>query len=228
MIYYKKKNKTNMAEIWYNYDEQPAGRIDVLRYKYVTERKENAASFEELWTLLIDLEKPEDELFSRMRKSTRYQINRAKNKDHIVHTTLLDKGEKDEEKINRYIDFYNAFADSKNRSHIHVSDIEQFYNTGTLCVRSASTGTEPLTMHAYVVSDNTARLHQSSSLFRVSQDGDYKNLIARANRLLHWEDALYFKRAHGIRWYDFGGWYGGGGGFIQKNYEQLLIKKINE
>jgi lipid II:glycine glycyltransferase (peptidoglycan interpeptide bridge formation enzyme) len=137
MIYYKEKNGTKMAEIWYNYNEQPDRKMDVLRYKYVTERKEKAASFEELWTLLIDLEKPEDELFSCIRKNTRYEINRARNKDNVEHTTLLEKGEKNEEKIRQYIDFFNAFADSKNRSHIHFSDLEQFYNNGTLCVRSA-------------------------------------------------------------------------------------------
>jgi hypothetical protein len=227
MIYYKEKKGTKIAEIWYNYNEQPVGKIDVLRYKYVTKRKEKAASFEELWTLLLDLEKPEGELFSGIRKNTRYEINRAKNKDNIEHTTLLEKGEMNEEKINRYIDFFNAFADSKNRSHIYFSDIEQFYDNGTLCVRSVSTNNTPLIMHAYVISDNTARLYQSSSLFRNSHDGGYKNLVSRANRFLHWQDMLYFKQIGDIRWYDFGGWYGGEA--ITKSYnEQLLIDQFKE
>lgn len=216
-----------MAEIWYNYAEQPIREIDVLRYKYVMERNEKAASFEELWTLLLDLEKPEDELFSRIRKNTRYEINRAKNRDNIAHTTLLEKGEKNEEKINRYIDFFNNFANSKNRSYINLSDIEQFYNNGTLCVRFAAIGNEPLTMHAYVVSDNTARLYQSSSLFRNSHDNEYKNMVGRANRFLHWEDTLYFKRMEGIHWYDFGGWYGGAA-TSQSYSEQLLIDQFKE
>jgi lipid II:glycine glycyltransferase (peptidoglycan interpeptide bridge formation enzyme) len=227
MIYYREKNGIKMAEIWYNYDEQPARKIDVLRYRYVAERKENAASFEELWTLLLDLEKPECELFSHMRKNTRYEINRAKNKDDIELTTLLEKGEMSEEKIDRYINYFNAFADSKNRSHIHFSDIEQFYNKGTLCVRSASTNNEPLIMHAYVISDNMARLYQSSSLFRNSQDSRYKNMVARANRFLHWEDMLYFKQIGNIRWYDFGGWYGGAA-ITQSYHEQLLIDQFKE
>jgi lipid II:glycine glycyltransferase (peptidoglycan interpeptide bridge formation enzyme) len=232
MIYYKEKNGTKMAEIWYNYNERPDRKIDVLRYKYVVERKEKAASFEELWTLLIDLGKPEDELFSHIRKNTRYEINRARNKDAIESATLLKKGEKNEEKLKQYIDFFNAFADSKNRSHIDFSDLEQFYNNETLCVRfahsvrSAPAGDEPLTMHAYVISDNTARLHQSSSLFRASEDGEYKNLVGRTNRLLHWEDMLYFKK-EGVRWYDFGGWYGGAA-TSQSYREQLLIDQFKE
>jgi lipid II:glycine glycyltransferase (peptidoglycan interpeptide bridge formation enzyme) len=227
MIYYKEKHGTKMAEIWYNYQEQPVKKVDVLRYKYVTERKEKAASFEALWTLLLDLEKPEDELFLGIRKNTRYEINRAKNKDAIEHTTLLEKGEINEKKIQSYIDYYNTFADSKSRSHIFFSDVEQFYNNGSFCVRSASAGNERLTMHAYVVSDSTARLYQSSSLFRNSHDGAYKNLVARANRFLHWEDMLYFKRGGGIRWYDFGGWYGGEA-TTQSYREQLLINQFKE
>ncbi|MDR0556874.1 MAG: hypothetical protein LBG43_03245 [Treponema sp.] len=215
-----------MAEIWYNYAEKPDRKIDVLRYKYVAERKEKAASFEELWTLLIDLGKTEDELFFLIRKNTRYEINRARNKDAIEIMTLLKKGEKNEEKLKRYIDFFNAFAESKNRSHIHFSDLERFYNNGTLCVRLASSGNEPLTMHAYVISDNIARLHQSTSLFRNSEDGGYKNLVGRANRFLHWEDMLYFKKK-GVRWYDFGGWYGGAAA-SQSYREQLLIDQFKE
>jgi lipid II:glycine glycyltransferase (peptidoglycan interpeptide bridge formation enzyme) len=81
-------------------------------------------------------------------------------------------------------------------------------------------------MHAYVVSDSTARLHQSSSLFRVREDNEYKNLVGRANRLLHWEDMLYFKRKD-VRWYDFGGWYGGEA-TSQSYREQLLIDQFKE
>jgi lipid II:glycine glycyltransferase (peptidoglycan interpeptide bridge formation enzyme) len=234
MIYYKEKNGTKMAEIWYNYNERPDGKIDVLRYKYVAERKEKAASFEELWTLLIDLEKAEDELFFHIRKNTRYEIKRARNKDAIESATLLKKGEKNEEKLKQYIDFFNAFAESKHRSLIDFSDLEQFYNSGTLCLRfarasahaPAPAGNDPLSMHAYVVSDGAARLYQSSSLFRVSEDSEYKNLVGRANRLLHWEDMLYFKK-EGVRWYDFGGWYGGAA-TTQSYREQLLIDQFKE
>jgi len=76
------------------------------------------------------------------------------------------------------------------------------------------------------VSDNTARLHQSSSLFRAACDKETRSMIGRSNRLLHWEDILYFKDA-GLRWYDFGGWYGGPettGTYA----EQLLINQFKE
>jgi lipid II:glycine glycyltransferase (peptidoglycan interpeptide bridge formation enzyme) len=77
-------------------------------------------------------------------------------------------------------------------------------------------------MHAYVISDNTARLHQSCSLFRNSDNSEYRNLVARANRYLHWDDIVYFKKL-GLLWYDLGGWYGG-----NENKEQLAINVFKE
>jgi lipid II:glycine glycyltransferase (peptidoglycan interpeptide bridge formation enzyme) len=45
---------------------------------------------------------------------------------------------------------------------------------------------------------------QSASLFREADEVSYRNMIGRANRLLHWEDILYFKD-QGYEIYDLGG-----------------------
>jgi lipid II:glycine glycyltransferase (peptidoglycan interpeptide bridge formation enzyme) len=44
----------------------------------------------------------------------------------------------------------------------------------------------------------------SASLFRSYDDNLHRNLIARANRLLHWEDIKYFRDLKYLI-YDFGG-----------------------
>lgn len=225
MIYYRKKNLIRIAEIWYNISEKPEKEIDIIRYKFVTEKTQRGASFEELYTILIDLSKDDKELLSLLRKNTRYEINRAKEKDNIKCVTFFEKNEEDKEKIAKYMDFYNAFAMSKNRSPIKFSDLKQFYDNKTICIRYAAKEddeSEILTMHAYIISDNTARLHQSSSLFRSHGDSEYRNLVARANRLLHWDDILYFKN-NGTDVYDLGGWYGG-----QILKEQLSINQFKE
>ncbi|MDR2409866.1 MAG: hypothetical protein LBE13_17395 [Bacteroidales bacterium] len=191
----------------------------------MSKKANKAASLEELYTLLIDLTKSDKELLSQVRKNTRYEINRAKEKDNIKCLTFFEKNEKNKEKIFRYMDFYNTFAMSKNRSPIKFPDLEQFYDSETICIRYASKDddeAEILTMHAYIISDNTARLHQSSSLFRTREDSEYRNLVARSNRLLHWDDILYFKNK-GLGFYDLGGWYGG-----QILKEQLLINQFKE
>jgi hypothetical protein len=122
------------------------------------------------------------------------------------------------------MDYFNEFTASKNRSSVTYSDLRQFYEAGTLCVRYVTAQDKSIvhTMHAYIVSDRRARLHQSSSHFRNSSDSEFRNLVGRANRYLHWDDMLYFKNM-GLEYYDFGGWYGG-----QSNTEKLAINQFKE
>jgi hypothetical protein len=222
MIYYKQKFFTKIAEIWYNFSEKPDRPVDIYRYKFVLEDNPAAASYEKLFTILIDLAKNEKDLFSEIRKNTRYEINRAGNKDGIEGKTLLNTGEYDLAKIDQYIAFFNQFAVSKRRSTINYGDLNQFIEKKNICIRYACLDNDILTMHAYIISDNTARLHQSSSLFRNSDNAEYRNMIARANRYLHWDDIQYFKNI-GLSWYDLGGWYGG-----NENQEQLSINVFKE
>jgi hypothetical protein len=122
------------------------------------------------------------------------------------------------------MNYFNEFTASKNRSAVTYSDLRQFYDAGTLCIRYAASQDKSViyTMHAYIVSDKRARLHQSSSHFRSSSDSEFKNLVGRANRYLHWDDILYFKNM-GLDYYDFGGWYGG-----QSDTEKLAINQFKE
>jgi hypothetical protein len=224
MIYYRKKNGVSIAEIWYGGPEGPEKKSDVVKYKFVEEPREGAVLREDLFTLLLDLGEDEKVLHSHIGKSAKNEINRARERDGVRCGVFLELNEKSREKLDQYIDYFNAFAASKNRSAISFSDLGQFYEAGTLCIRRALIREEPpvLAMHAYIVGDNRARLFQSASHFRESGDPEKRKLIGRANRLLHWEDILYFKDM-GLGYYDFGGWYGG-----DTDREKLAINQFKE
>lgn len=224
MIYYRIKYNCKIAEIWYNFDEKPDINTDILRYKFVSDFKKKPYSLEELFTLRLDLSKSSEELFSSIKKNTRYEINRAQNRDKIKCQTFFLKNETNFDKINNFINYFNKFADTKGRNHLNYQDIEQFYITNNFCIRYSSSEDDSIIycMHSYVISDNIARLLQSASLFREANDTEFKNLNARANRLLHWDDILFFKKDN-YSFYDFGGWYGG-----QELKEQLLINTFKE
>ena len=224
MIYNRKKSGLVIADIWYNKDETPSNRCDILRYHYISEFPNFCTSKENLWTILIDLSLTEEELLSGMDKTTKYQAKRAKERDNVHTETFLALGEMDDSKLAQYMSFFNEFAKSKDRDQIGLADLKTFYTSGTLCIRSVmenETGTV-LSMHANVVSDGKARLHQSSSHFRESNDSDYRSLVGRANRYLHLDDLLYFKSI-GVAFYDFGGWYGG-----DTDQEKIAINKFKE
>jgi hypothetical protein len=68
---------------------------------------------------------------------------------------------------------------------------------------SASRNGEALVWHAYVMCGEAARLQYSGSCFR-TRESDYRALVGRANRWLHWKDMLRFRRM-GMKRYDWGG-----------------------
>jgi lipid II:glycine glycyltransferase (peptidoglycan interpeptide bridge formation enzyme) len=225
MIYYRKRSALSIAEVWYDVSQFPQGKADVIKYKFVQKAVNKTARVEELYTLLIDLNEEEDVLFSRIGKNTCYKINRARKRDNIECLTFFGQGEKERGKIDQYIGYFNQFTAAKKRTPIAFSDLEQFYDKSTLCIRAACGGGDKsaiYAMHAYIISDNRARLHQSSSHYRNSEDSEWRNRIGRANRFLHWDDMLYFKTM-GLEYYDFGGWYGG-----NTDKEKLAINGFKE
>ncbi|MDR0231291.1 MAG: hypothetical protein LBI82_04150 [Dysgonamonadaceae bacterium] len=222
MIYYLKNRFLHTAEIWYNSAERPINKVDRLCYQYVEKKSKKMFFLRELFTILLDLSKSENELFSEIKKNTKYEINRAKNKDNVICGNLLEIGYVDNSSIDKFVDFYNDFAQSKKRGKINVSDLQQFINMKNFCIRYVQKDDEIIAMHSYVVSDNIARLFHSCSLFRKNDDSEYRSMVGRANRLLHWDDILYFKNG-GLSTYDLGGWCGD-----QTNAEQLLINQFKE
>ena len=224
MIYYRKKSGLSIADVWYDAAAVPSTKCDILRFHYIDVLPHKCESKENLFTILIDLSKSEDEIFSGLDKTTKYQAMRAKERDNVTTETFLALGEQQNDKLMQYISFFNDFASSKGRGLISLPDLEEFYKEGTLCIRAIrenETG-NILAMHCNVVSDGRARLHQSASHFRGSDDSSFRNLIGRANRYLHWDDILYF-RHEGAAFYDFGGWYGG-----DSDKEKIAINAFKE
>ena len=68
---------------------------------------------------------------------------------------------------------------------------------------SASRDGEDLVWHVYYSDGRVVWLQYTASCFR-GRDNDYRALVGRANRWLHWQDMRSF-RGSGARRYDWGG-----------------------
>jgi hypothetical protein len=178
--------------------------------------------WQEKLTLVLDLTRPGALLLANLKKSYRSEIRAAKDKDGLCCTmtdtpsSALRSG---------FYDFYDAFARAKGLDPIDRGLMERRARQGTLALSSvalAGPGATPLVLHAYLVQDGRARSLYSASQRLAETRGPRLNLIGRANRLLHWEDILWF-RAKGLRLYDFGGWYGG-----TEDPEKLAINRFKE
>jgi lipid II:glycine glycyltransferase (peptidoglycan interpeptide bridge formation enzyme) len=134
-------------------------------------------------TLFNDLTLDEAFLWKGIKKNTKYEINRAKNKDNLICSEFLgDKA--------FFIDFYNKFSIQKGLDQINANSLDCFEDNLIITQVRKEEEKHVLVMHCYFTDDNSrARLLYSAS----HKDVDDNNLVGRANRLLHWNDILALK-----------------------------------
>src|ERR1700674_492782 len=186
------------GEVWH--DEEPLGdsRVDIVMYRHRKVPLAHARSTPSL-SLVTDLCVDEEAIADGFSKNCRYEIRRAEAKDGLRMELILDP----ESRLDEFRAFYDAFARQKS---LPLSDRQWLVaacEARQLVLTVASRSAETLVWHAYVMSGKTARLLHSGSCFR-NRESDYRALVGRANRWLHWRDMLRLKEM-GTQRYDWGG-----------------------
>jgi hypothetical protein len=148
-------------------------------------------------TKVLDLTVSEDVIFSGFSKNTQAKIRRAQ-RDR-VDCTFSD----DPIMFHWFRSMYNKYAKLQGRGQIPA------YHTSHVCCSYAATldNGVVLALHCTLVDPQLqrARLWYSCSCYRPDDPSELRNLIGRANRLLHFEDLRHFK-TKGTALYDFGGY----------------------
>ena len=199
----------------------PCQKADIVRYMQAP-CSEGLSFCKAFHTLAIDLTKSEETILSKIKKDTKYEIRRAESKDKII-CRLLNSSEITNIEIQEFCRFHNQFARIKGLRPVNQRRLRSMWQTDMLQLSLARTPDgENLVWHAYISSGRRARLLYSSSQLHIARDSAFRSLIGRANRLLHWEDIMTYKK---MRWslYDLGGWYEG-----KVDTEKLRINKFKE
>ena len=104
MITYNRKF-VKIVEYWFDEDCK-AVNSDVVRY---IQRSSPVIGIQQkdFYTILVDLEKKTDDLFSVMEKDTRYEIRRASEKDDLIYEYCATR---QWEIVDNFVFFYNNFA----------------------------------------------------------------------------------------------------------------------
>ena len=205
-----------VQEIWYEEEEQIDKDVDLVFYHQLAKAQKQTEKF---YTLLLNLEEEEQAIYDLFVKNNKYEINRATTKDSLSFEMYHENITQDV--LVAFNKAYNQFADERNRTGIKGSDFENYRNNGKLAISTIADETGVLVWHTYIVIGNRVRLKTSNSIF-ANQTNETRNLVGRANRLLHWKDMQYFKNK-GYTLYDFGGWYAG-----DENSKLLGINKFKE
>jgi hypothetical protein len=188
--------------------DEESDRLDVDIVTYVHRLHPlDALSWDKTHTLMIDLRKDAEALLAEIAANTRYKIRRAEQRDHIGWECFQTPSPAC---LEEFCDAFNAFAAQKGQPRVDLRLLSLLAAGGILELSRATTARGlPLAWHSYVCVTGRARLLHSCSLFRSSDDSAFRNLIGRANRLLHWRDMLQFKDK-GFVSYDLGGWHRAG------------------
>ncbi|MFI8687961.1 hypothetical protein [Rossellomorea sp. NPDC077527] len=167
--------------------------------KYTNE--ENYHLLKKFKTLHIDLEQSEEELLKGMNRSTKYQINKASKEALEVIITERPSSQD----IQEFVQFFIPFAKEKGIPPCSHSKLHSLRTEGMLVITKVmDENGRKLASHAYSLTKGKASMiHSCSGRFDFGNNQE-RNRIGRANRFLHWNDILFFKKK-GYEIYDFVG-----------------------
>ena len=191
-----------VVESWFAVANEANEPCDLLECRQLPEPLPDARSapFD---TIVATLDGDVESMFLRVKKDARRDIRRAEDTDG-VHYTNVDCSPSE---LAKFLEFDRRFAARKRIATADAPRLEALAANHALALsRIAGRDGETLSWHVFVVAPERVRFLHGPSL--AGTDDALRNLLGRANRYHHWHDMLRFKDA-GIRFYDFGGWYGG-------------------
>jgi hypothetical protein len=186
------------GELWYDEELPRDPGVDIVLYRQREAPIADARATPFL-SMVTDLSVAEDALAEKFGKDCRYKIRRAETKDGLVMELITEP----EGRLDEFRSFFDAFARQKSFWPCDHQWLLAACKARQLVLTSASRDGEALVWHAYLTSGKTAWLQYTGSCFR-DKGNDYRALIGRANRWLHWKEMLRFKLM-GIERYDWGG-----------------------
>lgn len=186
------------GDVWF--DEQPPANcgVDIVRYHCRATPVRDARRTPFL-SIVTDLGVDSEALAARFGKDCRYKIRRADTKDELVTEWITNPAQRLEE----FRAFFDTFASQKGHEPCDFQWLRAACKSGQLVLSNASRHDEALVWHAYVVAGKSTWLQYTGSCYR-NRENDFRALVGRANRWLHWQDMLRFK-ALGMTRYDWGG-----------------------
>ena len=186
------------GELWYHEDPPRDSAVDIVLY-----RQRNipiaGARYTAVLSLVSELSGAEGAITEKLGKNCHYKIKRAEAKDGLRMEFIPNP----ESRLDEFRAFYDAFARQKSLEPSDPKWLLAACKARQLTLTCASHDGEALVWHAYVTCGNAARLQYTGSCFR-NRESDYRALVGRANRWLHWRDMLRFAEM-GLQRYDWGG-----------------------
>ncbi len=186
----------DVNEYWYTYKEGLSNWITLTACCHMKMPFRNSGLMKESrsWTIENDLTLSEEEILAGYSKSLRQQIRQAREGGIII---VFEK------EISEFVTFFNDFAERHNLNPTSKRRLEEL-GEDRLFSYAVYEG-QKLSAHSYLLDRPNKIVRSWQSASGRSIEGADKNLVGKANKLLHHEDMKYFK-SQGFEVYDFGGY----------------------
>jgi len=212
MLYKRKIKSLNVAEIWFEVpDDFSPKKYAFCNYNSMInppalKKGERCLFKQDIYTLVTDLTEPEEAIFLRFDSDVRNKIRRAKKDGTVCQFYTSEDLCTDDTLLRKFDKAYAEMLQQKGMRLISIKNsMEQYAKEGALFLSVCKIGDEIVAYHSFVAGDKIARGLYSVSTFRSCSDTAERSAIGRANRLLHYEDMLYFKKL-GFNLLDWGGY----------------------
>lgn len=155
------------------------------------------------YTLITDLKESKENIFKRIDKNCRYEINRAEKEATECIVFKADDFKNDPAILDIFKGEYDNFTRLKGiQNTYNACAMEQYIENNNVILTKAFKNNVNYAQHIYLCDKENARLLHSVSNFRI-KELDH-NLVGRANKYLHWNDILYLQE-HKFKTLDWGG-----------------------
>ena len=184
-------------------DDIPKGGTDIV-YIYGNSQPLSGSNVicHKQYSAITDLTLCRDDIFSSFASNLRNEIRRAKREEVMVRFCIGDDAI---EQLPEFAEtFRHLYEEKGEKEELPVKEMKTFAEENALMISAASVSGEAKVFHSYIYDGNSCRLTFSCSEFRAASSKEEKQAFARANKLLHWEDMLYFIDK-GLSVYDWGG-----------------------
>jgi lipid II:glycine glycyltransferase (peptidoglycan interpeptide bridge formation enzyme) len=202
-----KRGPLRVTELWFpNSDSIQVKRkkCDLILCRQAKEQF-SMSSMTKFTTLVTELQLHEEQLLNKLSKNYRYEIRRSQ-KESLVCETFDSTFLKENRKIiDQFVLFFNKFASSRSLAPCNTRKLYKLLDGNHLTITACKNDISILAYHVYLHDNSRTRLWYSASNFRKFEDSLFKSLVGRANKLLHWNDILYFK-SKDFNLYDWGGY----------------------
>ncbi len=197
-------NGIKINRVWFCEDIKNIHVTGDVIFVYGYKKKISKYKYSMQHSTFLDLTLSKDELFISIKKNVRYEINRSIKENVEMKIFSSEDLKKSSDELLNFEKKYNQMYIEKGiKNKLNMKTVKGYIDNNMFLLTKAIKEGRDLCYHAYVVNGEKTRLLYSCSNFR-NDDKETRNLIARANKFLHWEDINFFK-SHGYFFYDFGG-----------------------